>query len=449
MASATLRPVCISRPNILFIVVDCLRADHLGCYGYSRPTSPNIDALAAQGTVFEDFYAVGVPTQPSFTTMYTGQYPITHGIVSHKGEDPLPPNAPWLPSLLRKADYTTAAFCCLARYQPWFVRGFEFLVDSTTRHHDFGYTCETINNRAIPWLKAHADEPFFMVVHYWDPHTPYLPPEEHRLFYEGDPTDPSLPDTLAPLQNQYFRVMWRKWFDKLPSGLRDAEYIVSLYDGEIHHADEGVGALLSALDETGHADDTLVVLLSDHGELFYRHDIFFDHHGLYDGNIHCPLIMRGPGVGVGQGVPGFAMHSDLAPTLLQSAREPVPQAMDGESLLPALHGQGVPERDFITTCECTWQKKWAIRTESEKLILSRQPDFHGMPRVELYDLTVDPDELCNVALAQPDRALALEARLEAWIDAMVRRNGLRGDPIMLGDITLGKAWADWIAKGRP
>ncbi|MBD3175323.1 MAG: sulfatase-like hydrolase/transferase, partial [Armatimonadia bacterium] len=176
-------------PNILLIFVDCLRADHLGCYGYERPTSPNIDALAGDSTVFERFFAAGVPTQPSFTTSYTGQHPITHGIVSHKGDDLLPPDAPWLPSLVRKAGHTTASFCCLARYQQWFVRGFEFLVDSTTRYHDFGYTSETINNRAIPWLRGHADEPFFMVMHYWDPHTPYLPPEKHQIFYEGDPAD--------------------------------------------------------------------------------------------------------------------------------------------------------------------------------------------------------------------------------------------------------------------
>jgi arylsulfatase A-like enzyme len=438
-----------SRPNILFIVVDCLRADHLGCYGYPRPTSPNIDALAAQGAVFEDFFAAGVPTQPSFTTMYTGQRPLTHGIVSHKSDDLLAPGSPWLPSLLRKSGYTTASFCCLARYQQWFVHGFEFLVDSTTRYHDFGYTCETINNRAIPWLRAHADEPFFMVLHYWDPHTPYLPPEKHRLFYEGDPADPSLPDTLAPLKDQYFRIMWSKWFEKLPAGMRDAEYVVSLYDGEVHHADDGVGALLHALDESGHADDTIVMLVSDHGELFYRHDIFFDHHGLYDGNIHCPLIVRGPGVAAGQRIAGFAQHPDLAPTLLDAAGEPIPEAMEGASLLPALGGQEMPSREFITASECTWQKKWAIRTNSEKLILSRQPDFHGMPRVELYDLKADPHELNNIAASQPERTRSLESRLEAWISDEVRRNRLPGDPIMLGDITLGRAWADWIAQGRP
>ena len=435
--------------NVLLIVVDSLRADHLGCYGYHRPTSPNIDRLASGGAVFERFFASSVPTQPSFTTTYTGQYSVTHGVVSHKGGNDLKPGTPWMPALLRRAGLTTASFDCLPRYQSWFVHGFEYLVDSTVPGPEDGYSCERLNTRVLPWLRHHSDEPFFAAIHYWDPHTPYLPPEKYRHFYEGDPTDPAR-DTLAPLADQYFSVMWRKWFEKLPVGLRDAEYVAALYDGEICHADEGVGAVLETLEECGHAEDTLVILVADHGELMYRHDIFFDHHGLYDGNIRCPLIVRWPGVAEpGSRVEAFAQHVDLAPTVLSAMGAEAPASMEGQSLVPMLRGEGGRLRDIVVSQECTWQAKWSIRTDTHKLILARIPDLHGNPDRELYDLRRDPDELQSIAEAEPELAGALEEKLETWLRAYMEKNGLTEDPLAAHGISLGKQWEDWNARGRP
>lgn len=435
--------------NILVIFVDSLRADHLGCYGYTRPTSPNIDRLAAQGAVFERFFAPAVPTQPSFTTVYTGQYSITHGVVSHKGDNDLKPGTPWFPALLRQAGFLTASFDCLPRYKSWFVHGFEFLVDSTFPGRDDGYSCERLNTRVVPWLRTHSDERFFAAIHYWDPHTPYLPPERFRHFYHGDPTDPAR-NTLAPLADQYFGIMWRKWFEKLPPGMCDAEYVVALYDGEICHADEGVGEVLETLRECGHEDDTLVLLLSDHGEMHYRHGIFFDHHGLYDGNIRCPLIVRWPGrVAPGTRVGEFVQHVDIAPTLLQAVGVDIPPAMEGHSLIPLLTGRGKPLRDFVVSQECTWQAKWCLRNSSHKLILARFPDLHGNPMRELYDLRTDPDELHNLAEQEPELVRTLEQRLEAWIAEGMAKNGLTQDPLVTHGISLGRAWEDWIARGKP
>jgi arylsulfatase A-like enzyme len=439
--------------NVLLIFVDSLRADHLGCYGYARETSPNIDRLAGEGAVFERFFAPSVPTQPSFTTVYTGQYSLTHGVVSHKGgaqgDNDLKPGTPWFPALLRRAGFLTASFDCLPRYKSWFVHGFEFLVDSTFPGPDDGYSCERLNSRVLPWLRTHSDERFFAAIHYWDPHTPYLPPERYRHFYQGDPTDPAR-NTLAPLADQYFGIMWRKWFEKLPPGMCDAEYVVALYDGEIRHADEGVGQVLETLRECGHEEDTLVILLSDHGELHYRHDIFFDHHGLYDGNIRCPLIARWPGVvPPGTRRDAFSQHVDIAPTILAALGLETPPETEGQSLLPVLADAGTKPRDFVVSQECTWQAKWALRTDTHKLILARRPDFHHMPPRELYDLRSDPEELNNLVEEQPDLAANLEAQLEAWIAEGMARNGLAEDPVATHGITLGKAWEDWIARGRP
>ncbi|UCH35527.1 MAG: sulfatase [Armatimonadota bacterium] len=438
--------------NVLLLDIDTLRADHLGCYGYARKTSPNLDALAAQGALCEKLYAPAVPTQPSHTTMYTGQYPITHGIVSHGGAASLADDAPFLPELLQKAGYTTCAVDTMRAMKPWFARGYEFYVDpSAGLEHRHAATCERVNARAIPWLRQHADERFFLYVHYWEPHTPYLPPARYRgLFYDGDPTDPKH-DTLAAIYRQPFGEWWlESWFSQFPQPLRDAEYIVAMYDGEIRYADDGVGELLAALDDTADADDTLVLVFSDHGENMYHHDVFFDHHGLYEGVIHCPLVVRWPGrVAAGTRVPHLVQHTDLAPTLLDAAGVEIPQAIEGRSLVPLITAEShAPLHDRLITQECTWQAKWALRTDEYKLILSREQgrDLHDKPPRELYHLAADPGELTNLAERQPDVVAAMESELEQWIARMMEKNGLEQDPLIAQGITLGKRWRSWVKE---
>jgi len=444
--------------NVLLISIDTLSAKHMCCYGYERNTSPNLDRLAAEGILFENLLCAQVPTQPSYTSLYTGQYSITHGIVTHGGSWPLARDAPFFTHDLQNADYTTACVSNLLRMQRWFSRGYEFIIDPSFRWRYFqAQSCEAVNQRAIPWLKNHADEKFFLFVHYWDPHTPYIPPERYRgLFYDGDPCDPSK-KTMEPIWKQCFGEWWRKsWFEKLCPGktITDAEYIVALYDSEIRYVDEmGIGPLLAALDETGLADDTLVILFSDHGEMMYRHDIFFDHHGLYDDNLHVPLIVRWPGKApAGRRVPHLVLHVDLAPTILEACGCAIPERMEGLSLVPLLTGESdEPVRpNVLYTQECTWQAKWAIRTARYKFIKKRgeEPDLHDMPPRELYDLEADPHELENLINAQPDIADALERQLEDWIATMMARNGLDRDPLVEQGISLGKRWHTWVAEKR-
>jgi arylsulfatase A-like enzyme len=237
--------------------------------------------------------------------------------------------------------------------------------------------------------------------------------------------------------------MWRDtWFNKLGEGITDPEYIVAMYDSEIRFVDEGVGQLLKALEESGHAEDTLVVVTGDHGELMYRHGIFFDHHGLYDGNLHVPFIVRHPRIEARR-VPWMTAHVDVAPTLLDLCGLPVPENMEGVALSPWMRGERADAvRDFVVCEECTWQMKWALRTERHKFIVAREEDFYGTPMRELYDLREDPDELRNVAMTEPETAAELERRLEGWLGEMMAKNGLETDPLTAHGITLGQAWKD-------
>jgi arylsulfatase A-like enzyme len=414
----------------------------LGCYGYHRSTSPNIDALARQSVVFDQMIAPAIPTHPSFVTMNTGQYSVTHGVVAHGGTRDIPRTAPWLPSLLQKHGYTTCAIDNLGEWRFGFSTGYEFYIDPT-RKRALSINCDNreINRRAIPWLKNNAREQFFMVVHYWDPHTPYLPPRAYRtLFYKDNPSDPAN-RSLEPMMAHPLGRMWQDtWLGKLGKNITDVEYLVGLYDAEVRYCDEGIQKLIETLDALKLADDTLVVLVSDHGELMYRHGIFFDHHGLYDGNLHVPLIMRHPNLKPRR-VPHLAAHVDLAPTLLEFAGVPVPEAMEGVSLAPLARGEtDAPVHDFIVSEECTWQMKWSIRTLTHKLILAREDDFYHTPMRELYDLQNDPDELHNCMDEQPDVAAQLEKQFNEWLAEKMQKNGLTQDPLIAHGITLGNAW---------
>ena len=210
------------------------------------------------------------------------------------------------------------------------------------------------------------------------------------------------------------------------------------------------------------ADDTLVMVLSDHGEMMYRHGIFFDHHGLYDGNLHVPLLVRWPGrIEPGTRVSQLLDHTDLAPTLLEAAGAGMPETMEGRSFLDLLSEGGERvQHDRLITQECTWQAKWAIRTDdlgpeasakgAWKFIKAREPDMHGSPMQELYDLKRDPNEMSNLVEHRPEVAVELEEQLETWIATMMAKSGLDEDPLVAQGITLGRDWRKWAEeKGHP
>jgi arylsulfatase len=432
------------RPNVVLIAVDTLRADRLGCYGYGRPTSPHIDTLAAQGALAERFYCAGIPTHPSFTTLYTGQHPITHGIVAHAPKNELPRDAPLLPYLLLAEGYTTCAVDNLAQGRPWFRRGFEFYVDPSQRHIlGMDVTGEELNARAIPWLRQHADETFFLLVHYWDPHWPLTPPNRYpELAYQGDdPVDPRN-TSLERWWQSPLGAMARDTWARRPEGvITDARYIENLYDQEIRRLDDCVGELVRAVDDLGLAEETIVVLLADHGESLTEHGIYFDHHGLYEPVLHVPLIVRWPGrIPAGRRLRPMLQHQDVAPTLLEAAGVERPPEMDGQSFLPLLTGQAeVGGRDRIVSCECTWQAKWCLRTERHKLILARAPDPYGNPDRELYDLIADPLERRNLVSQLPELAGVLEQELESWIASRLAALGRTEDPLRQHGVSLSFA----------
>jgi arylsulfatase A-like enzyme len=428
--------------NVLLLSIDSLRADHVGCYGYARDTSPTLDRLAAEGVLFERCFVAGLPTHPAYTTLYTGQHPIRHGIVSHGGTAELAPNTPLLPQVLLEAGFTTCAVDNLARAKPWFGRGWEFYIDPSQRRKlSLLVSAEDLNARFIPWLKAYGDQPFFAHVHYWDPHTPYYPPHRYRhLFYDGN--DPVAPgnQSLQPLWAHPLGNLWKDTWLKWLGGVTDADYVVALYDSEIRYLDDHIAEVLTSLEEIGQAENTLVIVMGDHGESLTEHHIYFEHHGLYDCTLRVPLIMRWPGqLPRGHRVTELVQSVSVPATILQAAGVDLPASMEGPSLLPLARGEpGATGSAYIVAVESTWQAKWCLRTPTHKLILAREPDLYGTPMIELYDLVNDPGETINLAEHQPQLTAQLRECLESWITRRLAEAGRAVDPVVEQGVTLAK-----------
>jgi arylsulfatase len=455
--------------NIILISLDTLSANHVGYYGYRRNTTPNLDKFAKCAITFENCFAPGIPTQPSYTTALSGRVPLDHGIVAHGGTADIKSDVVMLQELLADAGYHTACISALPGMKPWFKRGWKEEIPPAKGKQEYAQmvTAEQINGSAIPWLNNRkTDEKFFLFLHYWDVHTPYFAPMEYRhKFYSGKPDNPDLTSFL-PFESQPFAEWWLNktksgdvftgWIARLASEagverITDAEYIVSQYDAELFYLDEYIGELLDMIRQTGLDDDTFIMFMSDHGEEMYEHGIFFDHHGLYDANIHTPLIAKLPNKSEGQLIANHVRHEDIAVTILDVAGLKATPEMEGKSLVPFMQGD-TPTNwrdDSLLTEENSWMSKWALRKDGFKQIKARAKDWHNFPPRELYHLPSDPKEMNNLVEAESKIADEMDKELEARISESLKQYGRTVDPIIEQGLSpMGQQAWEWIKKSK-
>ena len=327
------------RPNILLIAVDSLRADHLSCYAYPRLTSPHLDRLAEQGTLFENTFSPHIPTTSAYASMLTGMDVFSTQVVALRHRGPVRPEVGMLAEVLKDQGYSTS---CVGLTGNPSSRGFDTYLDYTAwgnwsqRPLD---KAQDLNRAVIPELDRLLEQqhPFFLLLRHMDPHAPYLPPQPYeRMFYHGDECDPGN-DSMAPVMSfKPFRDFFASW---MPPGITDKDYVVAQYDGAISYMDSCIQTILTYLEARRVLDSTIVVLNADHGETLYEHECWFDHHGLYDSNLHVPLIIRYPGlVPAGLRVSGFNQHKDLTPTLMELAGIQSKIPFDGRSLMGMVRG---------------------------------------------------------------------------------------------------------------
>jgi arylsulfatase A-like enzyme len=432
--------------RVLLIVADALRADHLGSYGYHRQTSPNLDGLAAQGVRFSSFFAPNIPTEPAHTTMFSGQHAARHGVMVHKQLSAVPrPGTPWLPSVLKAGGVRTVAFDNLADSKAWFGQGWSEY--HNLRHGKALLDAAEVNAELLPWLARNTEGPWFAFAHYWDTHSPYLPPETYRLrHYDGDPNDGAA-DGIERWQAEPSYPFAYRWQVRRYGAFRDLDFVRGLYDAEISYLDDQLARVFSALFEGG--DDFVVIFTADHGEVMYSRPGFFDHAGLYDDTVHVPLVMAGRGVPKGVAVGGIYQHTDLAPTVLARFGLAVPSPMTGRDLVEvAVNAPDAPGYEAVYLSEGTWEVKWAIRTCDWKLVKVIDPGVHQRSEDELFDLSADPAESVNVVGSHPEVVDRLELCLRrAWEELL----GSQPDPLRVQSLqgVPAQAWVDAAASEQP
>jgi len=413
-----------SKPNIILIGIDSLRAESMSAYGYGRETTPHIAKFAEGGTLFENNFSPHIPTTSAYANMLTGQDCFSTQVVAlrHKGE--MNPAIRPLQDILKEAGYTTT---CVGFNSPS-VRRFDTYLDFEgwgPGPDGFSHKAENLNAVTIPEIErlANGDEPFFLFMRHMDPHSPYLPPPPfQRIFYHGNECDPSKTSMKPVMEFKPFCDYFASW---MPEGITDAAYEVAQYDGAIAYMDSCIASLFTTLETLNLVDNTIVVLTADHGETLDEHECWFDHHGTYDNTLHVPLIIRYPSkVPAGKRVEGYSRLIDIVPTILDLAEISVEDKFDGSSLLPMALGEVESHDKEIYFTECTWMRKHGWRTPEWKLIIALEPDFHFKPPVELYDLVADPKELNNLADEKPEIVADLRGRMEAWIAKREAETGL-------------------------
>ncbi|MHA1270341.1 MAG: sulfatase family protein [Candidatus Helarchaeota archaeon] len=430
--------------NIILICIDTLSSKHLGCYGWNRKTSPNIDKFSKDAIVFENAYANNNATHPSFTTILTGRHPLSHEIIAHQGKKELNENILNIAQILRKEGYKTVAFDNMYR---WFRRGFEeykypafknkFWYGISPSYTAIGAT--QLTNRIIKWLKSYKkqlnlgkdDRNFFLFLHYWDPHFPYLPPKKYRkIFYNGNKRDKNN-RSMEPVKKFIGWFLLNVW---ISSKITDIEWIKSLYDSEIKYLDDNLGRLFNTLQELGFYDDSLIIFTSDHGEIMQKeydeeHGIYFMHFLLLDDTIRVPFIVKLGNSGKKGRNSALIQHSDIVPTMLEWAGIKSDIILDGKSLISLVNGIEKECHKSICSLEHTALSKRALITKKWKLITTINDEYlRGTPYTELYNRENDSEEKNNLVNEYPDVVKELEQQLKEKTDNILKKAGLKEDP---------------------
>jgi arylsulfatase A-like enzyme/Flp pilus assembly protein TadD len=383
------------RLNVVLISIDTLRADALGCYGGDIAETPNIDRLAAEGTLFTECKAPVPLTLPSHTTMLTGTSPPYNGV--RNNDVVVSPDLVFLPEVLREHGYRTAGIIGGFPLDDvfGFDQGFDYYDDDFTRGQGtslvkFETPADVLVPRCKKWLAENEKEPFFLFVHFFDPHKPYTP--------------------------------LIKYYDR---------YKDNLYYGEVALVDEAVGAIVKALEREGLSDNTLVILTADHGESLGEHGELTHGFFVYETTQHVPLIFYCPGlIPQGRVVGGAINIADICPTVLDVLGIELPESIQGESLVPYLYRKSKAERTiyeetFFGADLFGWSQLYALEKDGWKYV--------DAPSPELYNLSEDPGELANLFDKNPSRAARMSENLKK-IKTRLAENGIsETGPVTLSD----------------
>jgi choline-sulfatase len=442
--------------RILYLDIDSLRPDHLSCYGYHRVTSPTIDALAAEGVRFENFYATDTPCLPSRTAFFGGRFGTNTGVINHGGAyADLPLQGPdrtfrttfaedALASVLRGAGYHTASISPFpnrhSAYQIWY--GF-------TETYDTGKggleNADEMYPPAKRWLEHNGkNDNWFLHLNFWDPHTPYDHPESYGNPFENEPISSWLTQDIIDAQNASFGPHsacevpgydkhlpseWRMGVGRIKN-LSDAKTHIDGYDTGIHYVDSYIGKLIQDLKDLGIYDTTAIILCADHGENQGELNVWGDHHTADQATNRLPFIVRWPGITdahAGTSKSGLHYHLDLTATLAELVGAALPKTWDGVSFAASLSSTQDTGRDYLVLSQGAWSCQRSVRWGDWLMIRTYHTGQKNFPDYMLFNLKHDPHESTN--LAASERAVLHEGlqKLDAWLAEQMPR-ATRGDP---------------------
>lgn len=407
-----------SRMNLVLIILDTVRADHMGCYGYSRSTTPSMDRLAEEAVVFDSAIAQSSWTVPSIASLFTGLYPTRHQALTKRSR--LPDRRETLAEALRDSGYRTAAFVSHNLGSSRFNMGQGFDEFDETHAQGTRYVSSRgVSDLAVEWLRGNEDTPFFLLLHYFDPHYPYV-------FHHGYAFGVSYDGWLNP------GIQIRDLRAKADSvGSADLAYLRGFYDGEIAFTDYHVGRVLEELQSLDLDRSTVVLITADHGEEFKEHGTFGHAQNLYEDLIRVPLILHHPRE---RDLPSrfgtLVEHVDVMPTLLDLLGiEWDGTNVDGASFWPALRGAAEP--DSVAFSELSF---WFAQSDPKYDEHEYRPNYRSVregywkliydvdtKEYELYDLEMDPGETNDLAaISDEKRFERLEGLLTDWMLEMER-----------------------------
>lgn len=397
--------------SVVIVVLDAMRADHVGCYGYPRDTTPNIDRLAEESVVFENHFAQFTRTKESTASLFTSQYPDTHCAYRAR---PLEKSAFTIARGMTEAGFRTAFFSSNLNVSPTMELGRHFQdayydpqIHEETRDSETRWTPTPLLRLFDRWLDTARDTRYFAYIHLLPPHTPYeFPPEMATPFagrtppgFVGEdyhPDEFDFPIGAIPHDDIFPLPEW-----------------INLYDSNLQYGDWAVGRIEESLREAGLLDSTVLIVTSDHGEGFGEHGFVWHGTGVHDELSHIPLLIRFPGGQVSGRLSSLSETVDLLPTIFDLFRLSYPRdQVQGRSLLGCIAGSESGVRDYAFTRAAQHHDKYMMRGSEHALLLWGNGEWRT-----LYDLRTDPKQNRNVIDEQPEIADAMAAKFEEFAKA--------------------------------
>ncbi|MCE5197578.1 MAG: sulfatase [Armatimonadota bacterium] len=442
--------------RILYLDLDTLRPDHLGCYGYHRNTSPNIDSIAKQGVRFTGYHCSDAPCLPSRAALMSGRFGIHTGVINHGGtnadmrlegsdrrfRDKMAISS--LPAIMRRAGLKTVSISPFAERHSawWFYAGFNEMYNSGKGGME---SAEDITPTALEWIETNAAEDnWFLHINYWDPHTPYRAPAEFGNPFENDP----LPDWLTPEVLEEHRKMVGphgareiNMYDnatnpKYPrhpgelNNMSDLRRMIDGYDCGIRYMDEHIGRIFEALAKQGVDNDLIVIISSDHGENLGELGLWGEHATADYPTTRIPMIIRWPGKQSGHIDDGLHYNLDLIPTLAELLGVNVPNSWDGTSYANVINNGADCSRDHLVVSQCAHVCQRGVRFGDWMYIRTYHDGYHlSFTDEMLFDVTADPHQQNNLADSNPEICGQAARILESWHQSMMKTMPHDVDPL--------------------